>query len=77
MFQVTHFLLVKVLDGCLNGILGFSAVLVLAYSGGKVVGKVVIDDMIDYIGKGCFRVEKALLVNGDNWAGVVNVGGGE
>jgi hypothetical protein len=42
MFQVVHLLLMKVLDGCLDGILSFSVILVLAYSGGKIIGEVVI-----------------------------------
>jgi hypothetical protein len=77
MFQIMHFLLVKVFDGCLDGILSFSVILVLMHGGSKVIGEVVIDDVIDSISKGCFRVEEALLVNSDNWASVVDTGSNE
>ena len=77
MFHITHFLLTKALDRCLNSILSLAIVLVLAYGGGKVVREMVIDDMVDCVGEGCLGVEKALLVNGDDWAYVVDVGSGE
>ena len=72
-----HLLLLKVVDGCLNGVLCFPKILVLAYSGGEVVRKEIVNDMIDCISEGCVGVKKALLLSGDGWAYVVDLGSGE
>jgi hypothetical protein len=63
MLQVTHLLLLKMVDGCLNGILHFPEV--LAYSGGKIIGEEVVNNMVDCISEGRVGVEKALLLYGD------------
>jgi hypothetical protein len=65
MLQVTHLLFLKMADGCLNSILRFPEVLVLAYGSGKIVEEEVVNDMIDRISEGHVGVEKALLLSGD------------
>jgi hypothetical protein len=77
MLQVTYLLLLKVADGCLNGILRFPEVLVLVHGSSKIVRKEVVNDMIDHISKGHFRIEEALLLSGDGWAYIVNLDSGE
>jgi hypothetical protein len=77
LFHVTHLLFTELVNGRLNGILSLAEILVLAYSGSKVVGEVVVDDVVDGVGEGCLGVEKTLLVDGDCRTDVVNAGSGE
>ena len=77
MFHVTHLFFTELVNGFLNGILSLAVVLVLAYSGGEVVGEMVVDDAVDGVGEGCLGVEKTLLVDCDCRADVVNAGSGE
>ena len=66
-----HLLLLELADCVLDGIFGFTEVLVLANSGGEIKREVCIDDMVDGVGKGLLGVKEAELVQSDGRTDIV------